>query len=91
MTDTSMGEINRSIEKMSLTTTTTTTTTEEITPQKPSITTTTKLLASSQRRDSNWTGVSSEEEGYGSLKSDDLISSRRGSAFSSLSQVSLHI
>ena len=85
MTDTSMGEIHRSIEKMSLTSTTTTTTTEKITTQKPPITTTTtKLLAPSQRRDSNWTG---SEEGYGSMKSEDLISSRRGSAFSSLSQV----
>ncbi len=72
----SLGEINRSIEKMSLTTTTTT---DDATTSKSTLTATT----TTQRRDSDWT-VSTE--GYGSMKSDQM-SSRRGSAFSSLSQV----
>ena len=71
-----MGEINRSIEKMSLTTTTPT-----IKDETASATTTTKT----ERRGSDWT-VSTE--GYGSMMSitSDQMSSRRESELSMVSK-----
>ena len=76
-----MGDINSSIEKMSLTSTAATT---------DAATTTTTLAATpatatsaDERRGSDWT------EGYGSMSiKSDQASSRRGSELSTLSQVS---
>ena len=73
-----MGEINRSIEKMSLTTTTPT-----IKDETASATTTT--TTKTERRGSDWT-VSTE--GYGSMMSitSDQMSSRRESELSMVSK-----
>ena len=76
-----LSEINRSIEKMTLQ------------PMnngglepKPSSSHSGSCKTTSQRRDSDWTSVSTEDPGYGSLRS-DLNNSRRGSELSTVSQV----
>ena len=80
-----LSEINRSIEKMTLQ------------PMnngglepKPSSSHSGSCKTTSQRRDSDWTSVSTEDPGYGSLRS-DLNNSRRGSELSTVSQVCIRL
>ena len=72
-----LSEINRSIEKMTLQT-----------PNKGcSSSKTTTSSSQNHRRDSDWTSVSTEDPGYGSMRSDHNAS-RRCSELSTASQVS---
>jgi hypothetical protein len=80
-----VGEINRSIEKMSLGSGCQATSTMESTASPKGAL---PAVSTNSRRDSNWTSVSTE--GYGSMRSSDPQSgvSRRASELSALSQVS---
>ena len=79
-----LSEINRSIEKMTL---------QPMNngglglePKQANLIHSGSCKTTSQRRDSDWTSVSTEDPGYGSLRS-DLNTSRRGSELSTVSQV----
>ena len=77
-----LSEINRSIEKMTLQ------------PMNNGESSTNKsgckTTGSGGRRDSDWTSVSTEDPGYGSMRSDNQVNgSRRCSELSSASQVGL--
>ncbi len=84
-----MGDINRSIEKMTLAATTTTMSNGGAVAKVKAKTTTT--TTTTNRRDSDWnsSSVSNEDQGYGSMKSDvpHHNNSRRCSDLSNASQV----
>lgn len=67
-----LSEINRSIEKMTL---------------QPMNNGESHKSGCKTRRDSDWTSVSTEDPGYGSMRSDQVNGSRRCSELSSSSQV----
>ena len=75
-----LSEINRSIEKMTLQPMNNGGLLGE--PKQAGM----GVSCKTSRRDSDWTSVSTEDPGYGSLRS-DLNTSRRGSELSTVSQV----
>jgi len=82
-----LSEINRSIEKMTLQTMNNGESSSSHSATNKSGCKTTST--SSSRRDSDWTSVSTEDPGYGSMRSDNQVNgSRRCSELSSASQVS---
>lgn len=74
-----LSEINRSIEKMTL---------QQQQPLNNGESSAgNKSGCKTARRDSDWTSVSTEDPGYGSMRSDQVNSSRRCSELSTASQV----